>query len=163
MAPRCECGTVTGNLRTEHQVRRERDPGTTFKFSSANPGTFEVVLKSGGPKVSGKVSDTQSRPASGVAVFIVPADRDRLDLFRRTDTDKDGNFTFSINLLPGEYKVFSWEDADNNAIRDPDFLKRYEQFGKEIIVKDSSNSTVDVLVIPAQEPPCHAQFRFVLG
>ena len=124
--------------------------GTTFQFISARPGTFEVVLKSSGPIVSGKVSDAQAHPASGVAVAIVPADRERLDLYRRTDADQDGNFMFNINLPPGKYKVFSWEDVDSNAVRDADFLKQYEQFGKEILAREGSNPSIDVIVIPAQ-------------
>jgi hypothetical protein len=124
--------------------------GTLFKFGSADPGAFEVVLKAGAPTVSGKVTDSQSQPVSGVAVVIIPADRERLDLFRRTDTDRNGTFTFDSNLLPGEYKVFSWEAFDNNAFRDPDFLKPYEQLGKEVFVTESSNSSVEVIVIPAR-------------
>ncbi len=123
--------------------------GTTFKFSSGDPGTFEVVLKAGVQTVSGKVTDSQSQPVPGIAVVFIPSHRERFDLFRSTNTDRTGKFTM-MNLAPGEYKVFSWEAVDNNAYMDPDFLKPYEELGKAISVTEFSNSSVDVKLIPAQ-------------
>ena len=122
--------------------------GTTFQFSSDAPGTFEVVLKAG-TQVSGKVTDVQSRPATGTAVVFVPAQRERQDPFRSTNTDQTGKFTMA-NVAPGEYKVFSWDVVDNNAFRDPDFLNPYEELGKAITVSETFNSSVDVTLIPAQ-------------
>lgn len=123
--------------------------GTRLKFSSADPGTFEVLLKPGAQTVSGNVTDSQSRPATGTAVVFVPTRRERFDLFRNTNTDQTGKFTMT-NVAPGEYDVFSWEAVDDNAFRDPEFLKPYEQFGKTITVSESSNSTVEVKLIPTQ-------------
>jgi hypothetical protein len=54
------------------------------------------------------------------------------------------------NLAQGDYKVFSWEAADNNTYFDPNFLEQYEQLGKTISVTGTSNSSVDVKLIPAQ-------------
>jgi len=123
--------------------------GTTFRFSSVDPGTFEVVLKASAQTVSGMVTDSQSRPVPGVSVVLIPFQRERIDLFRNTNSDRAGKFTMK-DLAPGEYKVFSWESVDNSAYMDPDFLKPYEEFGKAIVVAEGSNSSVDLKLIPAQ-------------
>jgi 5-hydroxyisourate hydrolase-like protein (transthyretin family) len=127
----------------------EEIAGTVFKFSGSRAGSFEVVLKAGTPSISGRVTDSQSRPVSGVTVVFIPAQRSRVDLFRNTYTDQDGKFTMA-NLAQGDYKVFSWEAADNNTYFDPNFLEQYEQLGKTISVTGTSNSSVDVKLIPAQ-------------
>ena len=103
-------------------------------------------MKASAQTVSGKVTDSQSQPAPGIAVVFVPAQRERFDLFRNTNTDRAGKFTMT-NLAPGEYKVFSWDGVDNNAYMDPDFLKPYEELGRAISVNESSNPSVDVKLI----------------
>jgi protocatechuate 3,4-dioxygenase beta subunit len=124
--------------------------GKTFRFRSGDSGSFEVVLQAGMQTLSGTVTDSEPQPVSGIAVFLIPSDRARLDLFRNTITDQNGKFSFA-NIAPGDYKVFSWEAADNNAHLDPDFLKPYEGFGKAVSVAESSNTSLDVKLIPAQQ------------
>jgi hypothetical protein len=123
--------------------------GRSFKFSGGNSGSFEVVLRAGTSTIAGTVTDAKSQPVSGIAVALIPVEQRRFDLSRTTNTDQHGKFTIT-NVAPGEYKVFSWEAAQNNAYLDPDFLKQYETLGKAISVRESFNSTVDVKVIPAQ-------------
>jgi hypothetical protein len=123
--------------------------GRTFKVTAGASGAVEVVLKAGTQTLAGTVTDGQSRPVPGIAVVLIPAQRERLDLFRNTHTDQAGKFTLT-DLAPGEYKVFSWEAVETNAYMGPDFLQPYEHLGKAIAVAESSNSSVDVKLIPAQ-------------
>lgn len=131
------------------KYRGEEIAGRAFKVRGGGSGSFEVVLTAGTPTVMGTVTDSQSRPVPGIAVVFIPDQRARLDLFRNTNTDQNGKFTMT-NLAQGDYKVFSWESMDNNAYWDPDFLKAYEQLGKAVTISGTSNSTVDVKLIPAQ-------------
>jgi hypothetical protein len=87
--------------------------------------------------------------ASLQPVVLIPAHREKVDLFRTTHTDQNGKYTMT-DLAPGEYKVFSWEAVDTNAYMDPEFLQPYEHLGKAISVTDSSSSSVGVKLIPAQ-------------
>ncbi len=118
-----------------------------FTFSGSS-GTFEVVVRQGAAQINGTVTDAGSQPATGLPVYLVPALRNRADLFRRSVSDQNGHFTFA-NLPPGEYKVFSWEAIENGSPFDPDFMKQYEQQGKIVQVRESSSQNVDVRVIPA--------------
>jgi hypothetical protein len=123
--------------------------GRTFKIGAGASKEVEVVLKAGTQTIAGTVTDAQSKPVPGIAVVVIPAQRGNPDLFRNTHTDQAGKFAIT-DLPPGEYKVFSWEAVDTNAYMDPDFLKPYEHLGKAISVTPSSNSSVDVKLIPAQ-------------
>jgi protocatechuate 3,4-dioxygenase beta subunit len=123
--------------------------GRTFKISAGSFGPVEVVLKAGTQTVAGTVTDGQSRPVPGIGVVLIPAQRERLDLFRNTHTDQNGRFTLT-DLIPGEYKVFSWDAVDTNAYMAPGFLEPYEQLGNAVSVRESSSSNVDVKLIPAR-------------
>jgi hypothetical protein len=121
----------------------------SFKVSGSDSGTFEVVLRSGAAQVSGIVTDAQSQPARGVSVVLIPAQRNRGDLYRTSQTDQNGRFSLT-RLTPGEYKLFSWEAIDSGAPYDPEFLKQYEPQGRSIMIADGSNNNVDVKLIPAR-------------
>jgi hypothetical protein len=122
--------------------------GKPFKFDGGD-ASFEVVLKAGIQTITGSVTDSQSKPVSGIAVVLIPAQREKVGLIRTTNTDQNGKFTMT-NLAPGEYNLFSWESIENNAYMEPGFLLQYEQLGKAVSVKESSNSNVDVRLIPAR-------------
>jgi 5-hydroxyisourate hydrolase-like protein (transthyretin family) len=119
-----------------------------LKFSGSGSGTFDVVLRTGAVQITGTVTDAKSQAVAGVMVVLIPAQRNRTDLFRPSLTDQNGRFTVA-NVPPGEYKLFSWEALDANTYFDPEVLKQFEQQGKSIQVTESSNQSVDVKLIPA--------------
>ncbi len=119
-----------------------------LRFSGPGPGVFEVVLRAGGVQVSGTLTNVRSQPVPGMTVFLVPAQRGRADLYRHVITDQTGKFTINA-VPPGEYKLFSWEAAENGAQFDPEFLKQYEQQGKSVHVTDVAAITADIKAIPA--------------
>ena len=59
-----------------------------------------------------------------------------------------GRFTFK-NVVPGEYKVYAWEDVESSAWMDPDFMKPLEGKGESVAVEESAQANVQVNVIPA--------------
>jgi hypothetical protein len=122
--------------------------GKSLHIRGTVGGTFEFVIKAGAPTIVGTVVDSNSKPAPGNTVVFVPAQRDSIELFRNADTDSSGKFSLT-NVVPGEYKVFSWEAIDTNAYLDPDFLKQYEQLGKTVVVTENFSSSVDLKLIPA--------------
>jgi hypothetical protein len=50
-------------------------------------------------------------------------------------------------VSPGEYKLFSWEEVENGAWEDPDFLRPFESKGETVEVKESEQKRVDVVAI----------------
>lgn len=65
-------------------------------------------------------------------------------------TDQHGHFDIR-GLAPGKYKVFSWESVENQAWEDPDFLKEYEDKGKEIQVVDGDQESLELKSLPPKD------------
>ena len=52
-------------------------------------------------------------------------------------------------MVPGEYKVYAWEDVESSAWMDPDFMKPLEAKGEPVTVGESAQANVQVNLIPA--------------
>ena len=112
------------------------------------PLTLQITLSSRGARVEGSVVNSDKVPAAGVWVVLVPDanHRGRYDLYKRQTTDQYGHFLFR-GVSPGEYKLFSWEEVENGAWEDPDFLRPFESKGETVEVKESEQKRVDVVAI----------------
>jgi hypothetical protein len=121
--------------------------GSPFKHSESQAREFEVVLRSGAATVRGVVNDDGSQPVPGTLVVLVPRQRDRTDLFAFGTTGPDGRFSIA-NVAPGDYRVYSWEDANANAPMDPEFMKLYDEQGTVVRVDEFSEPVVTVRLIP---------------
>jgi hypothetical protein len=51
----------------------------------------------------------------------------------------------------GKYKLFAWEEADDDLWPDPDFRKKYESRATEITVGPSETQNVQLRQIAAEE------------
>jgi 5-hydroxyisourate hydrolase-like protein (transthyretin family) len=111
--------------------------------------TLNVVLQRGTASLRGTLADTQSRPASGVEVVLVPEQRRRLDLYKTAITDKNGRFTIA-EIPPGNYRLFSWEALEPYGYYDPYVLNRDEARSTAVRVSVSSSNTVDLRLIPLE-------------
>jgi hypothetical protein len=114
------------------------------------PGALEITLSSRGAHVQGSVVDADNLPAAGVWVVLVPDvnHRNRYELYKRQTTDQYGHFEFR-GVAPGEYKVFSWEEVEDGAWQDPDFLAPFETKGETVEAKESEQRSVNVVAIHA--------------
>jgi protocatechuate 3,4-dioxygenase beta subunit len=101
--------------------------------------------------VDGSVVDEQGNPAPGARVALVPAPtlRSRTDLYRTTITDQYGNYTLG-GIVPGEYKLFAWQDAPAGAYEDPDFLRPFEGDGVPVTVLERGQLTLHLSAIPSR-------------
>jgi hypothetical protein len=117
-----------------------------FRFAGAGGGTVSVVLRRGAAQVTGTVTDFQSRVVPGIPVMLIPADRQRIDLYRGTIADESGRFSF-VGFPPGQYRVYSFDGIEQGAQFDPDFMQRYEQQGQPVLLAESSTSDVNVRLI----------------
>lgn len=97
---------------------------------------LEVVLGVGVGTVSGVVRDGKQNLAAGGVVLLVaePFQAERYDRIRMTAPDTSGRFTMP-GVIPGEYKIYSWEDADISTVMDPALLKEQESLAKRVTVK----------------------------
>jgi hypothetical protein len=96
-------------------------------------------------QVAGSVVNASGEPATGATVVLVPEAkfRDQSQRFQDAATDQYGHFLLK-DVAPGEYKVFAWDDVEEGAWFDPDFLKKCEKFGEAVTVKAKQTDTVKV-------------------
>jgi hypothetical protein len=119
--------------------------GLSILGAIENP--LEIILGKTGGQLSGRVVNRSKEPERNVPVVLVPANRTRKDLYQKKTTDLNGRFRFD-GIMPGQYKVFAWEDVLNGAWHDMEFLRTYETRGVTIDVVLGSPATADVEVIP---------------
>jgi hypothetical protein len=124
---------------------------TPLRVDGPIEGSMEVVVGTDAATVSGLVRDDRSEPSVNVKVVLIPDAplRRRWDLYKSTTTDQFGNFTLRT-VAPGDYRIFAWEDADDNIWTMPEFLREDEGRGKPVRVGTSANERLEVLVIPAR-------------
>jgi len=111
-------------------------------------GVVEVLLGTDVSTAEGRVVNDRGEGFSNAKVALVPEgpSRGRLDLYKSAATDASGNFRIT-RVPPGDYKVFAWEEAEDNAWTDPEFLRPEEGRGKSLRVGAGRSESVNVTVI----------------
>jgi hypothetical protein len=108
-------------------------------------GTLELVVSMTAAEVDGTVTGNDGQPATDAIITITPdpLQPDRSDLSRQARTRTDGGFTVK-GLAPGKYRVFAWEEMEQGAFLDPDYMKPFESLGAQISVDDNDKKTVTI-------------------
>jgi 5-hydroxyisourate hydrolase-like protein (transthyretin family) len=110
--------------------------------------SLEVVLGSNAGNIEGKVVDSRSQPAAGIQAVLVPDEsRFRNELFINAVTDQEGRFALR-GVAPGTYRLFAWEYVEANSFFDPEVLRRYEQQGVPVRVREGETAVLEVKIIP---------------
>jgi 5-hydroxyisourate hydrolase-like protein (transthyretin family) len=107
---------------------------------------LEIVVALNPGAVKGRIRRDSDDPAGDVSVVLVPEVRRRLDLYRTVAIDSVGGFVFD-RVPPGNYKVFAWEDVEEGAWYDPDFMSSQDKFGLPLQVIEGRATDVVVPVI----------------
>src|SRR5262249_34951072 len=94
-------------------------------------GPLNIVLSATAGQGAGVVMNDKKQPAGSALVVLIPAQRQRGDLYKSTTTNPTGGFSLR-GVTPGEYKLFAWQGIDTGAYQDPDFLKRFEDQGEPV-------------------------------
>jgi hypothetical protein len=114
--------------------------------------SVEIVISSAGARVDGTVTDENDLPTAGAIVALVPeeARRKLFRLYKDSTTDQYGKFEMR-GIAPGKYKLFAWKDVENDSWQDPDFLKLYEDQGKEITAQERGRVTIQLKLAATQK------------
>ena len=122
-----------------------------FSVFRGTQASLEVTISSRGASVQGAVVDKDNLPVTGVWVVLVPEEnrRDQSRLYKKVATDQYGHYLLR-GIAPGAYKVFCWDEVEDGAWEDPDFLRTFEDRGQKISVEDADAKTADIIVIRAK-------------
>jgi protocatechuate 3,4-dioxygenase beta subunit len=115
------------------------------------PSQLDIVLSSKPSRIQGTVVNESQSAVAGVRAVLVPDhNRDRFDLYKVAASDSGGHFAMR-GITPGAYKIFAFEALEENAYLDPDFMQRFEPYGKAVRVEEGDQLNIDVKVIPANK------------
>ena len=119
-----------------------------------------VVINPNGGQVDGAVQNAKGDAAVGATVTLIPdAEHRSINwMYKTANTDQNGHFTLK-GVRPGDYKIFAWEDIEQGAQQDPDFVKPHESAGETVSVKESSHNTVQLKLVPADNTPAQQASR----
>jgi hypothetical protein len=116
-----------------------------LEISGASPPPIEVVLSPHAARVSGVVIGTKSqKPAPGAMVVLVPEDKARAGnplYYRNILTDASGRYNF-IDIPPGDYRVYVWDEVEVGAWVDPEFLKAHE--GEKVSLDEDARANLQL-------------------
>ena len=110
------------------------------------PG-LEFWISGSGARLDGTVG-VGDAPFTGAQVVLIPDDPARTDLYEVASADQYGRFSMR-GIAPGNYRVFAWEDAPTGAYRNPEFVRRYEDWGERIRVEQADQVQAQPRLIPA--------------
>jgi hypothetical protein len=123
-----------------------------WEITSQTSGTLNIVFSNKGGQVEGSLVDAKSQPVRGSPVILIPDQgRDRPELYKTATTDQNGRFTLR-GITPGGYRAYAWEAIEANAWYDREILSQYEALAKPIRIQESSKESVDLKIIPAENP-----------
>jgi hypothetical protein len=109
---------------------------------------MEIVVGSSKGSVDARILDSRHETVRNATVVLAPDPprRHRTDMYLTATADSAGKFHF--NAMPGDYKIFAWEDVETGVWLDPEFMAKYEGRGQPVTVREGSQDAVDVSVIP---------------
>lgn len=115
-------------------------------------GSLEITVSSNGGQLEGVVLNANDQPEAGATVVLVPDEprRGQSRLYKEVTTDQYGRYTIK-GIAPGEYKLFAWEEIEDGAYENPDFLKLFEALGEPRTIREGSRESAQLRLIPAGE------------
>jgi hypothetical protein len=84
-------------------------------------------------------------PNAVVVLVPPPNSRQRADRYAFTATDASGRFR--IQNVPGDYKLFAWEDIEPGVWQDPAVIRIYENRGQPITLNSNTQQGIELRVI----------------
>ena len=123
------------------------------------PSTTEalnIVLGTRAASIEGDVFDGD-QPVHAV-VLLAPEVKlaPMIGFYRFATTDEKGHFQID-RARPGASRLFAFADLDQQAIRDPEFLKPFEKFAVPVTLREGPNDPQKLSLIP--KPPAQGALR----
>ena len=103
--------------------------------------------------LEGSVAGLDADTLRTARAILVPEGRlrRRTILYKTPAVDETGRFSMN-GIVPGEYKLFAFEELEGAPYFDPDFIQRSEPRGEGVRIEEGSNPSVTIRVIPVGDP-----------
>jgi hypothetical protein len=131
------------------RVGEQDGPEAPFDIIPGAAGELTVFLSPNAGVIEGSVKNAKDEPAPSVLVTLIPEASRRTRLHKIAITDQNGHFKIE-GIIPGEYKIYAWEQIEEGSYEDPDFMKAHESEGEKVSIKESTHETMQLRVIPAE-------------
>jgi len=156
---------------TYRPVVRTRGPEGNYFLKSVRYGTasvtdagltiqpgfelsLELTMSSRAAHLSGVILNSDSLPAVGVTVVLIPdpPHREVKNRYKSATTDQNGKFSM-IGITPGDYKLFSWDSFAESDEQygddwfDPEWLKPFETKGESVHLEEADQKSVNLTLI----------------
>jgi hypothetical protein len=106
-----------------------------------------VVVSAAAAQIDAIVMDKDGKAAWNATVAIAP--KEGTNIVVRT-ADENGILSLR-GLKPGDYRLYAWEDVEQGAPFDPDFLKQYEGQAKSLKLDSAGHEAVQLKAIAIDE------------
>ncbi len=125
-----------------------RDISETGITVSGGTLALDLLASPNGASVDGAVMNEKNEPVVDAVLVAVPEPRFRRhpDRFHKVSTDQQGHFRLG-SLPPGDYTLLAWEDMEDDAYLNPEFLKKYEGQGKVLHTRELDHLNIQLPVI----------------
>jgi hypothetical protein len=111
-------------------------------------GEMVIVIGTNPGTIAGVARDEKGAPLTNVTVALLPDEshRHRIDLYQSVISDAKGNYRFE-RVPPRAFRIFTWEDVEKDAWRNPAFMRLHENRGKGVSVVEGTSTNADLDVI----------------
>jgi uncharacterized protein (DUF2141 family) len=125
--------------------------GRALDCSAITAGTLGIVLGTDGGKVTGRVS-RDDKPAPNATVVLLPADPSRRfpATVRQGVSDEAGHIALN-DVPPGDYLAFAWEEVEDGAWFDADFVKTAQGQAVKVQVGPKASEEIELKLLPASK------------
>jgi hypothetical protein len=141
---------IVSNLPEDWYVKSIRSGQTDvlldgLEVAGSTPPAIELVISPRAAQATGVVIGGKSqKPVPGATVVLVPQEKTRSarsEYYKSALTGASGRFTIT-GIPPGDYRVYVFDDVENGAWMDPEFLKDYE--GEKLTLEDSARANLQL-------------------
>jgi hypothetical protein len=121
-------------------------------YGSGDSGQLSIQIATDGGRLAGAVYDGNNALFAGAQVTLVPegSNRMRLDHYRAAVSGPDGAFTIP-GIVPGDYRLFAWENLEPNAYLNVEFMRSYLDLGTLLRVDPGQTRSVPLRLIPSEQ------------
>jgi hypothetical protein len=119
-----------------------------LQVDQGSPLSLQIGFASGQVAIS--VTDSVTQPFPGAITVLIPAVRNRVDLYKTATSDPSGQVVFT-GVAPGDYKIIAWEDVPQGAYLNADFVQPYEDRAQSVHVDRAGAISAQVKVIPRNQ------------